>query len=116
MPKIEENDQTTHRHPEHQPDETRFRVIRSEEVIWRPFPPFPPAARIAILVGDPTREGLFVIRVKLSAGTKMLPHRHSEDRIYTVFSGVFYIGLGDEFDESKLSAGASRRTVTLPLG
>jgi hypothetical protein len=74
MPKIEENDQTTHRHPEHQPDETRFRVIRSEEVIWRPFPPFPPAARIAILVGDPTREGLFVIRVKLSAGTKMLPH------------------------------------------
>ena len=28
----------------------------------------------------------------------MLPHKHPEDRIYTVISGVFYIGLGEEFD------------------
>jgi quercetin dioxygenase-like cupin family protein len=116
MPKIQGNDQSNHRHPEHQPDETRFRVIRSEEVIWRPFPPFPPAARLAILVGDPTQEGLFVIRVKLPAGTKMLPHRHSEDRIYTVISGVFYIGLGDEFDESKLSAHSPGSVLVLPGG
>ena len=31
-------------------------------------------------------------------GVKLMPHRHAEDRIYTVISGVFYIGLGDEFD------------------
>jgi quercetin dioxygenase-like cupin family protein len=33
-----------------------------------------------------------------------MPHRHPEDRIYTVLSGAFYIGLGEEFDESRLTA------------
>jgi len=29
-----------------------------------------------------------------ASGVKMMPHRHPEDRVYTVISGVFYIGLG----------------------
>jgi quercetin dioxygenase-like cupin family protein len=57
-----------------------------------------------------------LIRVKLPGGTKMLPHSHPEDRIYTVISGVFYIGLGDEFDESKLSANAPGSVLVLPGG
>src|SRR5271163_3196100 len=86
----------------HQPDQERFRVIHSEDVMWKAFPAFPPEARLAILVGDPTKPGPYLIRVKLPSGVKMLPHRHPEDRIYTVISGVFYIGLGDEFDQTKL--------------
>jgi hypothetical protein len=31
-------------------------------------------------------------------GVKLMPHRHPEDRVYTVMSGVFYIGLGDQFN------------------
>ena len=73
----------------HQPDEDRFHAIRSEDVQWRSFPAFPPEARLAVLVGDPTKPGPYVIRVKLPAGTKMMPHEHPEDRIYTVLSGVF---------------------------
>jgi quercetin dioxygenase-like cupin family protein len=98
------------------PDEGRFRVIHSEDIVWKPFPAFPPAARLAVLVGDPTKPGPYLIRVKLPAGTKMLPHKHPEDRIYTVISGVFYIGLGDEFEESKLSANAPGSVVVLPGG
>jgi hypothetical protein len=33
-----------------------------------------------------------------------MPHRHPEDRIYTVMSGVFYIGLGDRFDGDQVQA------------
>ena len=29
-----------------------------------------------------------------------MPHQHPEDRVYTVISGIFYIGLGSVFDES----------------
>jgi hypothetical protein len=29
---------------------------------------------------------------------------HPEDRIYTIISGVFYIGIGDKFDPEKLKA------------
>jgi hypothetical protein len=34
---------------------------------------------------------------KLPAGIKLMPHKHPEDRVYTVMSGVFYIGLGHRF-------------------
>ena len=55
-----------------------------------------------------------MIRVKLPAGTKMMPHKHPEDRIYKVMSGVFYIRLGDVFDEGKLTAYAPGSIVVLP--
>ena len=57
-----------------------------------------------------------LIRVHLSGGTRMMPHRHAEDRIYTVISGVFYIGLGDTFDEGALKAHAPGTVVVLPAG
>jgi quercetin dioxygenase-like cupin family protein len=100
----------------HQPDEERFRVIHCEDIVWRTFPAFPPDARLAVLIGDPTQPGPYVIRVKLAAGVKMLPHRHPEDRVYTVISGVFYIGLGVEFDETKLTAHAPGSVLVLPGG
>ena len=82
----------------HQPDEAAFRSILPEDIDWKPFPAFPPSARLAILVGHPSEPGPYVVRVKVPAGVKLMPHRHPEDRIYTVMSGVFYIGLGDRFD------------------
>jgi quercetin dioxygenase-like cupin family protein len=101
---------------QHQPGEDRFRAIHAEDVEWKPFSAFPPEARLAILVGDPTRPGPYVIRVKLPAGVRLAPHKHPEDRIYTVMSGVFYIGLGEEFDESKLVAYAPGSVIVLPGG
>ena len=94
----------TERPRAHQPDQAIFRSILPEAVDWKPFPAFPPAARLAILVGHPAEPGPYVIRVKVPGGTKLMPHRHPEDRIYTVISGVFYIGLGDRFDGDKLRA------------
>jgi quercetin dioxygenase-like cupin family protein len=100
----------------HQPDEATFHAIRAEDVEWRPFPAFPPEARLAILVGDPARPGPYVIRVKLPGGVKLAPHKHPEDRVYTVISGIFYIGLGEVFDESRLNAYAPGSVVVLPGG
>jgi quercetin dioxygenase-like cupin family protein len=101
---------------DHQPDEERFRIIHPEDVIWNSFPSFPSTARLAVLVGDPTKPGPYLIRVKIPRGVKMLPHKHPEDRIYTVISGVFYIGLGEQFDETKLTAHAPGSVLVLPGG
>jgi quercetin dioxygenase-like cupin family protein len=98
----------------HQPGESVFRSILSEDVEWKPFPPFPPEARLAVLVGNPLEAGVFAMRVKLPHGVKMMPHKHSEDRIYTVISGVFYIGLGDQFDADKLMAYPPGAVIVLP--
>jgi len=70
-------------------DGVGFRSVLSEDIDWKPFPAFPPSARLAIVVGDPTEPGLYTIRVKVPAGVKLMPHWHPEDRIYTVISGVF---------------------------
>ena len=91
-----------------------FGAVRVEEVNWAPFLAFPPKARLAILVGNPQKAGLYVIRVRLPGGTKMMPHAHQEDRIYTVISGVFYVGRGDQFDAEALTAYAPGSVIVLP--
>ena len=80
----------------HQPGQAAFRSVLPDEVEWKPFRAFPPSARLAVLVGDPSEPGPYVVRVKV------MPHRHPEDRVYTVISGIFFIGLGEHFDSEKL--------------
>ena len=56
----------------------------------------------------------YTIRVKAPSGVKLMPHRHPEDRIYTVISGVFYIGLGDRFATGDLKAYRPGCVIVLP--
>ena len=98
----------------HQAGEAVFKSILSEDVEWKPFPAFPPSVRLAVVVGEPSKPGPYTIRVKAPHGVKLMPHKHPEDRVYTVISGVFYIGLGDEFDASKLEACPPGAVIILP--
>src|SRR6202034_832326 len=93
-----------------------FGSILPDDVDWRPFPAFPPTARLAVVVGDPTGPGLYTTRVKVPTGVKLMPHTHPEDRLYTVISGVFYIGLGEQFDPERLQAYPPGAVVSLPGG
>jgi quercetin dioxygenase-like cupin family protein len=98
----------------HQPDESKFHAVRPEDVKWTTFPAYPPTLRFAILVGDPSKPGPYVIRVKVPGGIQMMPHKHPEDRVYTVMSGIFYVGLGERFDENGLTAFAPGSIVVMP--
>jgi hypothetical protein len=71
----------------HQPGEAVFRSVLPEDIEWKPFPAFPPSVRLAVVVGQPSEPGPYVIRVKVPSGVKLMPHKHPEDRIYTVMSG-----------------------------
>jgi quercetin dioxygenase-like cupin family protein len=48
------------------------------------------------------------------SGVKLMPRKHPEDRVYTVISGVFYIGLGDQFDGDKVEAYPPGSVIVLP--
>jgi len=98
----------------HQPDQADFRSVLPEDIDWEPFPAFPPSARLAVVVGHPSEPGPYVVRVKVPSGVRLMPHRHQEDRVYTVMSGVFYIGLGDQFDETRLQAYPPGSVIVLP--
>jgi quercetin dioxygenase-like cupin family protein len=93
---------------------TAFADILPENVPWGPFPAFPPLVRLAVLVGDTTRSEPYVIRVKVPVDVRLMPHTHPEDRVYTVISGIFYIGIGTEFDSDRLKAYPPGSVVVLP--
>jgi hypothetical protein len=98
----------------HQPGQATFRAILAEDIEWKPFAAFPASVRLALVVGQPSEPEPYTIRVKVRHGVKLMPHRPPEDRVYTVISGVFYIGLGDEFDASKLEAYPPGAEIILP--
>jgi hypothetical protein len=98
----------------HQLGQGGFRRVLPDDIDWKPFRAFPPSVRLAVIVGQPAQNAPYTIRVKVPRGVKLMPHRHPEDRVYTVMSGVFYIGLGDRFDADKLEAYPPGSVIVLP--
>ena len=80
-------------------------AVSADQLKWGPAPPaFPKGAQFAVVAGDPSKEGLYVIRLKVPAGYKVPPHFHPNDENVTVISGTFNIGMGGTFDEKKGTA------------
>ena len=46
------------------------------------------------MFGDPTKEGLFALRLKFPAGYAVPPHTHPVDEVVTVVSGFFALPPG----------------------
>jgi hypothetical protein len=91
-----------------------FRAVLPEEIDWQPFAAFPSAVRLAVIAGHSVECGSYMMRVRVPHGVKLMPHWHPEDRVYTVISGVFYVGLGDHFDADRLQAYPPGSVVVLP--
>ncbi len=75
-----------------------------DQVKFGPAPPFlPPGAQLAVLEGDPmASSGDYTIRLKLPDGYKVAPHTHPYRENVTVISGTLKVGMGDQFDASKM--------------
>ena len=92
---------------EHEPMESSLHP--AGKVQWQDGPAsLPKGARIAVLEGDPGKEGPFVFRVKVPDGYRIPPHTHPKTERVTVISGTFNLGMGDTFDAG--------RTTPMPAG
>jgi quercetin dioxygenase-like cupin family protein len=67
-----------------------------------------PGVRNAVLAGDPSKPGLYVVLTKWLPGHMSRPHHHPNDRFITVLSGTWWVGSGETFDPE--------RTVPMPAG
>ena len=75
-------------------------ILTPGDIVWKAAPPvLPPGAQAAILHGDPAKEGLFAMRLKVPAGYKVPPHWHPADEHVTVLEGTVAFGMGDTIDE-----------------
>jgi quercetin dioxygenase-like cupin family protein len=76
-------------------------IHRPDEIEWKTAPPsLPPGAKIAVLEGDPAKEGLFTMRALLPDGYSIPPHTHPGVEHVTVITGTLNIGMGEKFDKS----------------
>ena len=80
-------------------------VVPADQVSWAAGPPSLPAgAQAALLHGDPSKEGLFVMRLKMPSGYAIPPHTHPRPEIVTIISGTFNVGMGNAADRAKAQA------------
>ena len=85
--------------------EVGLKTYPASDIVWKDGPPsLPKGAQIAVLEGDPTREGPFVFRVKVPDGYRVPPHTHPKVERITVLAGTFYVGMGDKVDEGAYTA------------
>jgi quercetin dioxygenase-like cupin family protein len=82
------------------------------EIQWKDGPPsLPRGAKVAILEGDPAKEGFFVMRVRFPDGFHIPAHTHPKTERVTVISGTFKLAMGDNPQKEKahtLPAGSFR--------
>lgn len=84
-------------------------IVTPSSIKWTPGTGMEKGTFNAVLMGDPTKSGMYVIRLKLPAGTTFGPHYHNETENVTVISGALWVGLGDKMNRAQmkpLSAGA----------
>lgn len=95
--------------------ELHHTVVRGDAVTWGPAPPsLPPGAEASVLLGHPTKEGPFVLRLKFPNGFAVPPHRHSKDELVTVISGGFAISSGEKADRASTETLPPASFVHLP--
>jgi quercetin dioxygenase-like cupin family protein len=74
-------------------------LVHAKDLQWGPAPPsLPKGAQMAVLHGDPGKDGPFVLRLLVPKGYRIPPHWHSQDEQLTVISGTLYLGSGERFD------------------
>jgi hypothetical protein len=66
-------------------------------------------AQQAVMLGDPSKPGLYIYYVKWLAGNHFShPHFHPNDRFITVVKGTWWVGSGTKYDPNN--------TVPMPAG
>ncbi len=86
-------------------NQTEHQLFSPSEVPWKKGPPSLPAgAEFALLEGEPSKEGPFVMRLRFPDGYRVPPHTHPKTERVTVISGTLQIAMGDQLERSEAHA------------
>ena len=88
----------------------------SPGIEWRTSDSLPSGAMVAVLEGDPAKEGSFTMRIKMPDAYRVPPHWHSKQERVTVLSGILNLGTGDTFDASATKALPAGTYSSMPPG
>jgi Cupin domain. len=76
-------------------------IVSPSDIKWGPAPAsLPSGAEAVTMYGDPSKEGLFALRLKMPKGYSIPPHTHPKPEVVTVISGTGRLGMGETADRS----------------
>jgi uncharacterized RmlC-like cupin family protein len=89
-------------------------IVTMNDLKWTPGTGMMKGVDVAVLTGDPSKPGPYVMRLRMPANTKFAPHYHGDTENVTVISGNIWVGLGDKFDESGMKQLGPGDFVSIP--
>jgi quercetin dioxygenase-like cupin family protein len=90
------------------------RGLTPDKIVWTVSRILPAGFQVAVIDGDPSKEGaLYTVRVRGIDG-RFAPHWHPSDEYATVIQGTYLVGTGEKFDKAALQALPAGSYVSMP--
>jgi hypothetical protein len=84
-------------------DEKAGIAVPGDSIRYAAIPGAPPGVLSAVIAGDLSKPGIYVLRNKWPANTALGPHTHGDKwRVYTVLEGEIHFGFGPKVDKAKM--------------
>jgi quercetin dioxygenase-like cupin family protein len=90
--------------------------LTANEVRWFTPPYYNDGRQRAQLVGDSSKGGTWIDRVKIPGGGRVLAHTHPQEELVTVIEGTWYLGEGAKFDSATLKGYPAGSFIVIPAG
>jgi quercetin dioxygenase-like cupin family protein len=90
------------------------KIFNPDALTWKDNPMFPKGVQSVVLVGNPTKAEMFILRSKFPPNYKVPPHTHPVAEVITILTGKMGHGLGEHFDSEKGEMLKTGSVVALP--
>ena len=92
-------------HDDKKPTAGDYQISYPENLTWKDGPASLQAGvKMAVMEGDPSKEGFFTMRLWMPDGFKVLPHFHPRIEHVTIIKGTLNLGMGEKFDQTATRA------------
>jgi hypothetical protein len=81
-------------------DPKALKMLLPENIEWKPAEGLT-GTDAAVLVGDPAKEGFYIVLNRFHPGNFSRPHYHANDRYIMVISGNWWVDTGGTFDPNE---------------
>jgi uncharacterized RmlC-like cupin family protein len=94
--------------------ERQVTALAPQDIRWFTPAYYTDGRQRAHLLGDSSKGGDWIDRVRIPGASRVLAHTHPDDELDTVIEGTWYLGIGDRFDETKLKAYPAGSFMVIP--
>lgn len=94
----------------------KMQSFRAEQLKWKDEPILPKGAKSALLLGDPSKPGVFIVWLKFPPNYPIPAHTHPFTEVITVLKGKLGNGMGKTLDKNNGEILKVGESFVLPAG